>query len=167
MISHTPLLLKWVPFEVPQLAGILESWEGTPYRDQIPLRGAAGGCSCFGFVCVILDTLYGRPGKHLVGLPPDVSLHDPELARAAMRWFLTRYPAERIDSDEIQPGDIVVTSPGVAGVPGHVMLVGPRKNTLWHSVDEIGVHYTGMSLPEPGSYHSTYRCSDRGSWLNN
>lgn len=171
-VVHRPLSLQWanpgtLEPQFARLASELARWEGTPYIDQDPVPGAQGGVSCFGFVCAVLDALYGRAGSTIVGLPRDIGLHDPETAKAAMKWFLARYPVERVQGLGMQPGDILVIGHGNAGSPGHVMLVGPRKNALWHSTEDVGVHYTGLSLPLGSTHHSTYRCTNRDQWLPN
>lgn len=172
-IVHDLLTLKWATSDTLQaqnarLGSILAHWEGTPYLDQQPVAGAQGGVSCFGFVCAVLDALQGRAGETIVGLPPDIGLHDPETARAAMRWFLKRYAVAPVSGIGIQPGDILVIGHGKAVNPGHVMLVGPRKNALWHSTEDAGVHYTGLSLPRGSLHHSTYRMLNRETtWLPN
>lgn len=169
---HRPLVLSWCqpPALVPaaaRLDQILTKWRGTPYVDQQPVPGPQGGVGCFGFVCAVLDALYGREGAEIPGLPGDTGLNNPERAKAAMRWFLERYNVERVGDGSIEPGDIVVVTLGKTGAPGHVMLVGPRKNALWHTLRRLGVHYGGLSLPAPSTYHSTYRCKDRELWLTN
>jgi hypothetical protein len=172
VIVHRPLKLQWANSGLlPQIqaafASELARWEGTPYRDQQPVPGPDGGVSCLGFVCAVLDGLYGRPCETIIGLPPDIGLHDPEAAKRAMRFMLTRYPLQRVEGTGIEPGDVLVVGHGRTCAPGHVMLVGSRKNALWHSTEEIGVHYTGLSLAQNTAHHSTYRCSDRNQWLHN
>lgn len=175
-VVHRPLKLQWsdgglAPATAALLADILAGWESTPYADQQPARGPSGGVSCFGLVCAALDALYGRPCETIVGLPRDSGLHNPEAARRAMHWFLRRYKVERVAGTNMQPGDLLVIGFGSDDdtelKPGHVMLVGPRRNTLWHSTEDIGVHYTGLSLPQGMGHHSTYRCTDRDQWLHN
>lgn len=168
MMVHRPLRLMWQPEPVgfsARLTLILERWENVPYADQIPTKE---GASCMGLSCAVLDELYGiDDGEHLVGLPPDVALKTPETARSAMRWFKERYEVERIEDGTIQPGDLVVVTPGNGNTPSHLLMVGPRKNTLWHTVEDLYVHYIGMSLPVTLKHHSTYRCKDRSSWARN
>jgi cell wall-associated NlpC family hydrolase len=170
VIHLTPLALKWschLPEPViAKMTSTLATWERTPYADgssQVP----GSGVSCLGFICVVLDALYGRAGAPIFDLPADVGLTDPAVSKAAMRWFLERYSVERVGGLEIQPGDILVVSNGEAGTPDHLMLVGPRKNTLWHSTECVGVHYTGLALVAPANLHSIYRCTDRDLWLPN
>lgn len=170
MIQLVMLDLKWTPApaSVPadRLAKILATWENTPYGDvSDPKPGVS--VSCLGFACVVLDALYGRAGEPILELPPDIGLGDPERARAAMRWFQRRYSVERVEGKEIQPGDLLVVTHGEASNPGHLMVVGPRKNTLWHSTETAHVHYTGMALVAPSRLHSIYRCTDRDQWQPN
>ena len=169
LVVHHPLKLIWSPTAAPtaRLARELKRWQDTPYRDQEPVPGRAGGVSCFGFVCAMISSLYGYPPETLVGLPRDTGFHNPEGSKQAMRWFLERYNVERVEGNGFQPGDIIVIGYGAEKTPGHLMLAGDRRNCLWHAVEDIGVHFTGMSLPAGSSHHSTYRCKDRDQWLLN
>lgn len=170
MSQLTPIRLKWgpAPFDYSnRLTEILAKWEGTRYADQIPSKN---GASCFGFICAVLDELDGTDGEsgdHLVGLPSDIAFKTPDLARAAMKWFLTRYTAEPVTRGCIEPGDLLVTTSTSNRAPGHVMMVGPRENTIWHSTEAHGVHYIGMSLPSNTHLHSIYRIASRELWQPN
>lgn len=66
---------------------------------------------------------------------------------AAMRMIANNFkPYSRVEkSGIIEPGDVIVVGPNGGG-PGHGMIVGPRKNTIWHSDTNVGVQFTGISF---------------------
>ena len=145
-----------------RLARILASWEGTRYLEGC--QGKAQGVDCVRFVAAVLDELYGFARVPTDRLPQDIALHRPGSARAAMRKILRIYsPNERVSGITTQPGDVFVIGEPDGG-PGHAMIVGPRKNTLWHATP-IGVHYTGWGqYAGQAVVHEVYRLSDRERW---
>lgn len=122
-----------------RLGLILASWEGTPYLRGQQVKGT--GTDCVRFVFGVLDELYEKTTK-VSTLPDDASLHNRERCMLVMRILRRQYPAERVESKQLQPGDVVVT--GRAG-PGHVLIVGPQKNTIWQA-DKPRVHWTGLGI---------------------
>jgi len=145
-----------------RFGSILSSWEWTRYLPGCQRKGQ--GVDCVRFVAGVLDELYGFARAATDRLPQDIALHRPEGARAAMRKILRIYsPHERVTGISVQPGDIFVIGEPQGG-PGHAMIVGPRKNTLWHAT-LLGVHFTGF-----GQYaglttvHEVYRMRDRARW---
>lgn len=165
-IRYVPLPLRFVvpppSMWVHRLDRILASWEDTPYRPGQHVRGV--GTYCTAFVCAVLDELYRQPSAALPeDIPIDASMHDPELARSGLRWFLTRYPNHvRVQDGTVEPGDVLVTGP-VSGGPGHAIIAGPRKGTLWQCSGR-SVHRAGYSLPETYRLHAVYRMTDRHKW---
>lgn len=166
-----PLAFEPLPLELDpdgaiaaRFARILASWEWTRYLPGCQAKGATGGVDCVRFVAGVLDELYGFARVPIDRLPQDIALHRPKGARAAMRKILRIYsPHERVTGIAVQPADILVVGEPRGG-PGHAMIVGPRRNTLWHATP-IGVHYTGF-----GQYagravvHEVYRMRDRARW---
>lgn len=145
-----------------RMGRILDSWEGTPYDAGQAQKGV--GAFCTAFVVGVLDELYRCAPTPLPLIPQDAAMHDPDRARAGLRWFLERYPRhERIPNGIMQPGDVLVTGP-VGGGPGHALIVGPRENTIWQCSGQ-GVHYTGLALPTSYRLHSIYRMTNRTEWL--
>ncbi len=115
-----------------------------------------------GFVVGTMDELHGYEGLPSVKtIPPDVALHDPMRAVQAVKAIARRYPNEVVRCDEVNPGDVVVVA--VGNGPGHVMIVGPRPNTLWHCDRRVGVTWTGFE--RFGRVMRVWRSKDRASWL--
>jgi len=167
-VRYVPMRLRWQPLEPrlarvgDRLAGVLESWEHTPYNTKFADKGV--GVYCSAFVSRVLDELYLQPPIELLRIPNDVSFHDRAGANAGLRWFLREYPAAtRLQSDFIEPGDVLIVGP-TGGGPGHAMIVGPRPNTLWHATGTAGVHYTGLSLADCYEFHAAFRFADREVW---
>lgn len=146
---------------------VLEDWRGTPYESGQRFKGRAGDCigSLFGAV----DELDGRARAEFPGLPHDAAMHDRRSAIAAVRELVRRYsPCEKVEPDAhgvhfVEPGDIVVTGhPG--GGPGHVEMVGARRNELWHAMPVSGFHQGGWSFLEQQFLYAVYRIKDKYRW---
>ena len=172
-----PILARWEPLyisEVPQrwyrtplalrrIEAALEAWRGTRYGSGQRLRGVAA--DCIGAALGVIDDVDGRPRAQDPSVPADTSLHDPASARRAVVALRRLYmPCERVRDGLLQPLDVVVFGPSGGG-PGHVMLVGPRRNTLWHCTREAGFHQSGWSTIEGYEVMAAYRMSDRHRWL--
>jgi hypothetical protein len=146
----------------------LERWLGTRYRSGERLRGVFA--DCIGFGCGALDDVDGRYRAASAPLPADSALHNPEGATIAIHFLRELYsPSKRILQHEglfhAQPMDILIAASG-AGGPGHMMLIGPEPNTLWHCTQTSGVHKTGWSLLTGFErVFALYRLSDRERWL--
>lgn len=143
-----PRLAKWEPLADPVAQGalerVLQSWAGTKYGLGQQCKGVA--TDCVRFVCGVLDELSGKQTP-IHTLPPDTCFHAPELAIAGTHRIKSLYePVEEISDGCVQPGDVVVTGPKEAG-PSHAMIVGSRKNTVWHCASlgrRVGVTVTGL-----------------------
>lgn len=146
-----------------RLESILASWDGTRYMSGQQQRGVHA--DCIGFVFSVVDELYGRPTPDRPTLPPDTAMHSREQALATIKALRTLYaPNTRVTDGSIEPGDIVVTGHKDGG-PGHVMIVGPYRNTLWHCVNEIGVNQTGLGFADGFErIFGVYRFDDREKW---
>lgn len=147
-----------------RLEEILRDWSTTRYMSGQQSRGVHA--DCIGFVFGVVDELYGRPSPPRPVLPPDTAMHSREKALATIKTLRQLYaPNTRIEDGTIEPGDIVVTGQR-AGGPGHVMIVGPYRNTLWHCVNEIGVNQTGLGFAEGAErIFGVYRFDDREKWV--
>ncbi len=140
----------------PGLLGLddaLKRWEGTPYRaDQ---QSPGSGVDCVRFVCGVLDELFGLETDART-LPQDVALHQPRMARAAMKRIMSLYsPFETVSGLYLVGGDVLVVGERDGG-PGHVMIVGSEPWTIWHATRPC-VQKTGFSLPETQKVFKIYR----------
>ena len=181
MIHYYDTGLEWHPLRLPdhrdrngfsedvgragkierRLARILGEWEDTPYRAGIIQKGV--GVYCTAFVARVLDELYGREPTSLAKVPHDVGQHNRRRAMAALRWFTRQFPTSfEVEDGEVEPGDLLMTGPSGGG-PGHAMIVGPRRNTVWQACGR-SVHYTGLFLPEGFDLFQVRRFADREAW---
>lgn len=165
------LNMVWSPLPV-ELASVpilkkLEAWDGTKYRSGQKCRGV--DADCIGFGCGAIDDIDGRPRAQSSKLPADSALHNPKAAVEAIKAIREIYsPAERVHPFDgqlfAQPMDILVVATG-AGGPGHMMLVGPEVNTLWHCIQGAGVTKSGWSLFSGfEKVFALYRLGDRDGW---
>lgn len=129
-------------------------------------RGVA--VDCVRFVVAVLDELYKVPSdvKPVPVLPPDASWHDPRGAMRVARAVARRYPNEEVVGDEVtaEPGDVLImrTSTAVES-PGHIAIVGPRPNTLWHANPGTGVVEAGIG--EAKHLLHVWRTKGKERWL--
>lgn len=149
------------------LGSEIVNWLGTPYESgqSFPKRGA----DCTGSIFGIIDAMDGRKRMEPAGFPHDGSLHDRAGAIRTVREIIRRYsPCHKVEADEngmfqVEPGDIVVTGmPG--GGPGHVEMVGPNPNELYHSMPTPGFHQGGWSFLEQQILYAIYRIEDKHRW---
>jgi hypothetical protein len=163
-----PMPLKWTEFEgdpraCKRLGAILDTWERTPYSENPGPNPKGIGVSCVGFLCGVLDELHRAMDPiDYPSLPRDLGMNNPSEARTTLRHMLEAFPKhDRVNVMSVQPGDILVV--GQAG-PGHAMIVGPRRNTIWHAGGP-SVHYTGWVLPPHSKLFAVYRLRNRDSWI--
>lgn len=147
-----------------RLLSVLESWDGTRYMSGQQCKGVHS--DCIGFAFGVVDEMYGRPSPDRTVLPPDTSMHSREKAIGCMKTLRRLYaPNWPVTDGSLEPGDVVVTG-ATHGGPGHVMLVGPRRNTLWHCNQGIGVKFTGIGFVQGAqTIYGVYRFDDREKWL--
>jgi len=165
-VRLVPLPLQWRRVAAPwvaRLGGILRSWEDTPYSAGQQCKGPKGGVDCIRFGCAVLDELYRRPETDLPPRAADASMHDREGAFSVMREIMRRYPDHvAVTNGMVEPGDILVVGPTEGG-PGHMMLVGHSRNTVWQA-SASKVHFTGLYLPASATLFRVYRMVDRDQW---
>lgn len=146
------------------LRAILKSWEGTKYMSGQQVRGHLA--DCIGFAFGVVDEMYMRPSPERGTLPPDTSMHSRELALKTIRTLRQLYaPTMRVTDGIIEPADMIVTGQRQGG-PGHIMIAGPERNTIWHCANGIGVRQTGFGLADGYErIFGVYRFTDRERWL--
>lgn len=156
------------PRAISNLGDVLRSWAGTPYSSGQRLRGRAA--DCIGAVFGAIDELDGRPRAQDPGLPQDTAMHHRESAVVAMREIMRRYaPLRKLQSVDgapivVQPGDLVVTGLSNGG-PGHIEIVGSRKNELWHATAGPGFHQGGWSLLSEQVLYGVWRPEEKDRWI--
>lgn len=148
---------------------VLRSWGGTPYESGQAF--IQRGADCTGSLFAIVDTLDGRKRIQPPGFPHDGAMHDRAGAVAAMREVMRRYdPVIRLTGVgddgflEVEPGDIIVTG-DAGGGPGHIEMVGARRNELWHATDGPGFHQSGWGFFEGQTLFAVYRILDKHRWM--
>jgi hypothetical protein len=128
-----------------RLGQILDSWKGTPYCAGARVKGKQGGVDCVRFVCAVLDEFLERPQSPLESLPPDSAMHNREGAIGVVKRIVRLYePVQVIEDRTVRPGDVGVVGHPMGG-PGHAMIAGVVRNTLWQSSAGC-VHFTGLGL---------------------
>lgn len=149
------------------LGKALRDWEGTPYESG--QRFKQRGADCIGAVFGVIDQIDGRDRATFPGMPQDTALHNRASAVAAVRELLRRYsPASKVEALPeqplcVEPGDVLVTgAPG--GGPGHVEIVGARRNELWHALPGSGFHQGGWGLLGCQVLFAVYRIDDKERW---
>lgn len=174
-VRHVPLRYGWQHVRIEndrigrarylverRLKDVLHSWRGTRYMDGQCVKGA--GVDCVRFLACVLNELYREELAVPERLPRDLSLHDPAGARAALRRFMETYPHDDVtDAPALTPGDVLVTGP-VDGGPGHAVLVGPVRNTLWEATTQ-GVDQTGWARPSTERVFRAFRLRERELWI--
>ena len=162
MRRHLPIRLPWEDLPEPALGAlekVLRSWEGTPYVAGQACKGV--GVDCVRFILEVLRELEGWPSIPLVEIPQDASMHNREGSMAAFKKIIQALePIQRVSS--VQPGDILVIGPAQGG-PGHGLIVGPRKNTLYHAAPS-GVSMTGLGMIPGYKIFGVYRKGSKSLW---
>jgi len=146
-----------------RLQSELESWEGTPYMSGQQEKGKY--VDCVRFITGVLDALFRIERTEPPRLHPDCCIHSPKDAWKALNLVLALYPDKfkEVTGNFLEPGDFIIVGPKNGG-PGHGMIVGHEKNTLWHCVFP-GVHYTGWALTtDIHKIFRIYRVEDRTQW---
>lgn len=131
-----------------RIAGVLTSWLGTRYHRDAPVRGVGAGCA--GFVCAVLDEVFGLTEPLPFAAEVEFSNETIPIARALVRRYDLRVVAGR-------PTVLDVLAIRQHGGKLHLMLAGPRLNTLWHC-GAAGVAMTGVGeVDRIGRLAATYR----------
>lgn len=170
--SYRPHLL-WHDGELPietlaKLGRVLGDWQGTPYESGQRFKGRAA--DCIGAVFGVFDELDGRVRAVDPQMPQDVAMHSRSSAVAAMRALLRIYaPVKKLRTVAgaatlVHPGDLVITGP-LNGGPGHIAMVGPRRNELWHATAGPGFHQSGWSLTRDQVLHAVFRPQEKFRWI--
>lgn len=157
--------LYWCSSQIQKrLERVLSSWDLTGYMSGQQCKGVKA--DCIGFVFGVIDEMYGRPSPKRDVLPHDTAMHSRDKAIACMKALRRLYaPNSPVEDGSLEPGDIVVTGHSTGG-PGHVMIVGARKNTLWHCNEGVGVHQTGLGFAQGSEcIFGVYRFDDRELWV--
>lgn len=138
-------------------------WRGTRYMAGQSTPGA--GVDCVRFICGVFDALedVSTPVERL---PQDTALHAPATAWAALRAIISRYEnAEQVDDGFAEPGDAIIVGHERGG-PGHCLIVGSRRNTLWHATPR-GVDVSGWGLDsEWQTLKAVYRFRSKARWAH-
>lgn len=152
MIHYVPSRMVWRQrVGTERLEAILAGWAGTPYMAGQAQRGV--GVDCVRFVCAVLDELQGVV-REVATLPSDAAMHTRRGAIGVMRTIRKRFaPNDPVRDGSLEPGDVIVVGPSDGG-PGHAMIVGTRKNELWHSTGR-NVHRSGLAFAQ--GYNRVFR----------
>ena len=139
-------MIRWdegepLPIIGERLRPVLESWRGTPWAEGQRVRGVAA--MCFGFVCGVLDELFGlRLPDELV--PRDAQMRRRRGALAAMLRVRRFYRPNRVVlGPVVWPGDVVVMGPD--GRAAHAAIVGPNPDELWETTRGASVRPTHLA----------------------
>lgn len=146
-----------------RLSRILASWEDTPYAAGQGHRGV--GCDCVRATVLILAEWMRWQAPKLDTLPPDAALHSRRSAIQALRRIRRALPKHsRVRRPErLQPGDVLITGHPQGG-PGHAIIVGAERNTLWQAVMNCGFQRCGWALPiEHSRIYAVLRFDDLAS----
>lgn len=160
-IFYAPLRLDWRPIKIEyggipdhaaaqraerRLARILGSWEGTPYLHGQRHKGV--GCDCVGATVGVLAEWMQWKVPQFKTLPPDAALHDREGAIKALLAIRRALPphSQVEHAKSAQPGDVLITG-HTNGGPGHAIIVGTDRNTLWQATKSAGFVRCGWALP--------------------
>jgi len=163
--------LSWKPLEIEgadEITARLETnfqrWEGTPYMAGQCMPGM--GVDCVRFVCDVLDKMYDTHTE----VPREIqdrSLHDPAGAQEVMDLIRSYYP-DHVDLPAgdrcVEPGDIIITG-NAQGGPGHAILVGTARNTLWQATSRA-VRMCGLGLLQHFQQVCTIVRPDKTLWLS-
>jgi len=158
MTFYQPLRIKWAPLSidgekenvtrsVKRLERILQSWESTPYMVGQGHRGVGG--DCVRSTVAILSEWIRWEVPTFTTLPPDAAMHSRKGAIKALYKILRSLPAHtrvRGRASVVHPGDVLITG-HTSGGPGHAIIVGTQKNTLWQATQYAGFVKCGWALP--------------------
>ena len=144
-----------------RLLEVLKSWEGTPYMRGQRKKGVAA--DCVNFVSGLFDELYRCSPLPVIKMPIDVGIHSRRERWIANKTITRAYPHKVLRGQDvsIEPGDLLVVRRGQG--PGHVLIAGPEKNTLWHTLPKSFVTKTGIG--QIGHVMQAWRLLEKEKWL--
>lgn len=141
---------------------VCESWRGTQYGRGQKCKGVAA--DCFRSIFGALDDLFGRVILELPNIPHDAAFHSPKTALRALEEVEPQVPGVfRADTNEFNPGDVIIVGPNS---PAHAMMVGGRRNVLWHCSNSTGWKPTGMGSSLAIFRRYSFTDEARSQWLN-
>lgn len=114
---------------------VLESWAGTRYHADAPVRGVGAGCA--GFVVAVLDEVFGVTDPRPFDTEWELRVGTVPLARAMAR----RYRSRVVDGVVVDPLDVIAFRQESGNL--HLFIVGPDPGTVWHA-GPAGVAMTGL-----------------------
>jgi len=157
----TPLV--WTNWTGPEkgLANLTQellSWEGTPYSSGQMVKQS--GIDCVRLLVSVIVALRKTNPLTIPTLSPDASINNPTKARMVIQYLLDLISPTKLDSNEVQPGDMLVSYTGPE--EGHVYIVGFKPGTVWHADNFAGVRFTGIA--NVGIVKNIYRDPLRESW---
>lgn len=160
--------LQWAPGSAAvrrALALVIKPWNNTPF--MLGQCCAGVGVDCTHFVCAVLDELYGTvPPRQIRRWQPGIGMESIRRGAEIMREIVRMFPASKRVTSPIEPGDTVVLRYGRG--PGHLALVGPERNTIWHVPMGIGATVCEAPLQMfTGRIVRAYRMTDREGWCRN
>lgn len=141
-------MIRWeqgspLPVIRERLEPVLEAWRGTPWAEGQRVRGVAS--MCFGFVCGVLDELFGRRIPDEL-VPLDAEMRTRRGALAAMLRVRRFYRPNVVVLDRVVwPGDVVVMGPD--GRASHAAIVGLNQDELWETTrgSQVGpTHFAAL-----------------------
>lgn len=136
----------------------LLSWEGTPYmRGQRVKRTAV---DCVNFLAGVLDALYKSVPLPVLKMPLDIGIHSKRDSWIMNRRLIEAYPHISVRNNDVEPGDVILAKRGLG--PGHVLIVGPELNTVWHASSGGGVVKTGIA--QIGQVVRVWRLLEKIKW---
>lgn len=164
------LLYRWHPINnraiVRRLDAAFAHWYRTPYMAGNRVRGV--GTDCREFIVALLDEMFRRPEPTTITrVSPDSGIHTNRLAAQALKEMLRAFPASIIHTQDVEPGDIVV-SKGLCCQPTrlkHAMIVATRPGVFWHCNNFN--HSSGVNcIPSTGvgEIVRIYRPHDKDQW---
>lgn len=140
-----------------RIGEVLEPWRDTPFMAGQQVRG--GGADCIRFVVAVLAELYHEESKVSVPWMPDVSDRRNWLLASELQHRFPNRPL-RGSTVLLEPGDVVMVG---TGGPSHVLIVGPRPNSLWHAVQGAAVVETGIGVLDHAL--RAWRMMEKQNWL--
>ncbi len=144
---------------------VIKPWINTPFMAGQCCAGV--GVDCTHFVCAVLDELYGTmPPRPIRRWKPGTGQQSVRHGAEVMREIVQMFPAARRVSSPLEPGDTVVLRYGRG--PGHLAIIGPERNTIWHVPMGIGAKVCEAPLKMfLGRAVRAYRMTDRENWCRN